>query len=114
MEKTITIDGKQVRFKSTGATPKRYKAQFHKDLFADLLKMNILQKLQKGKELTPEDIKRIDFDVLYDITWVLAKTADKDIPDPITWLDTFDVFPLIDIITELQELIASSIQSKKK
>ena len=33
MEKTLTIDGKEVRFKSTAATPLRYKAQFNKDYF---------------------------------------------------------------------------------
>ena len=27
MEKTLVIDNKEVRFKSTGATPLRYKAQ---------------------------------------------------------------------------------------
>ena len=37
MEKTITIDGKQVRLKATAATVKRYKAQFRRNLFADLM-----------------------------------------------------------------------------
>jgi hypothetical protein len=44
----------------------------------------------------------------------LAKTANPSIPDPITWLDQFDEFPLMEIIPELQDLIIASIQSKKK
>lgn len=32
MEKTIEIDGKQVSFKSTAATPLRYKAQFGREV----------------------------------------------------------------------------------
>ncbi len=42
MERTITIDGKQVRLKSTAATVKRYKAQFRRDLFADMLKLGVI------------------------------------------------------------------------
>jgi type II secretory pathway component PulK len=114
MEKTITIDGKQVRFKSTGATPLRYKAQFHKDFFAEILKLNSLKKVNKGDELKKEDIEMIDFDVLYNITWVMAKTADQTIPEPIEWLDQFNEFPLMDIVPKLQDLISASMQSKKK
>ncbi|WP_207640253.1 hypothetical protein [Mediterraneibacter gnavus] len=39
MEKTIYIDEKQVKLKSTAALPKRYKAQFGRDYFADLMKV---------------------------------------------------------------------------
>jgi hypothetical protein len=104
MEKTLTIDGKQVRFKSTAATPLRYKAQFGKDYFAELFKMKKNQ----------ESLENLDFEVFYNLVWALAKTADKNIPDPITWLDEFEEFPLMEIIPELQELITASIQSKKK
>ena len=38
MEKTIEIDGKKVGFKTNGATPLRYKAQFGKDYFKEILK----------------------------------------------------------------------------
>jgi hypothetical protein len=114
MEKTLTIDGKKVRFKSTGATPLRYKAQFQKDFFADILKLNSLKGLQKAEEIKSEDIEKIDFDVLYNITWVLAKTADKEIAEPIEWLDAFSEFPLLEIVPELQDLIQSTIQAKKK
>ena len=42
MEKTIEIDGKKVKLKSTAGTPKRYKAQFRKDYFSELLKLSKL------------------------------------------------------------------------
>ncbi|PEL13790.1 hypothetical protein [Bacillus sp. AFS017336] len=116
MEKTISIDGKQVRFKSTGATPLRYKAQFSKDYFVEIIKLNSISKLNdlNKDNLNIEDLEGLDFEVFYNIAWTMAKTADKDIPDPMTWLDTFDSFPMIEIIPELQELIMSSMQSKKK
>lgn len=113
MEKTIIIDNKEVKFKSTAATPLRYKAQFGKDYFAEIMKMEGLTSIKKGKTKA-KDIESMDFEVFYNIIWVLAKTADKNIKEPIEWLDSFDEFPLMDIIPEIQDLIISSIQTKKK
>ena len=39
MEKILTIDGRQVKFKSTGAFLLRYKAQFGRDALQDILKL---------------------------------------------------------------------------
>ncbi|PEJ48218.1 hypothetical protein CN692_24230 [Bacillus sp. AFS002410] len=114
MEKTILIDGKQIRFKSTGATPLKYKAQFQKDFFVEILKLNSLKKLNAGQDIKAEDIDHVDFDVLYNIIWVMAKTADQTIPEPIEWLDQFDEFPLFDIVPKVQELLGFTLQTKKK
>lgn len=115
MEKTLTIDGKKVRFKSTAATPLRYKAQFGKDFFADILKLHKLGKLKLDEdEINYEALEHVDFEVFYNIIWTMAKTADKSIPDPITWLDEFDEFPLFEIIPEVQDMILKNLQTKKK
>jgi hypothetical protein len=118
MEKTLVIDGKDISFKSNGASPLRYKMQFGKDFFAEIVKMGALEKLgainKEDKGNIVEAIKGLDFDVFYNIAWVFAKTADKNIPDPLSWLDTFDEFPMLEIIPELQDMILSTIQGKKK
>ena len=112
MEKTITIDGRDVRFKSTAAVAKRYKAQFGCDFFADLMKMvPMMGAMTDGKSLESMDyetMKHIDFTVFYNVIWVLAKTADKTIPEPLDWLDSFDEFPLMEILPELQDMMMSS------
>ena len=113
MEKTLTIDGKEVKFKSTAATPLRYKAQFGKDYFSEIMKMESLSNVKQGK-VSAKDIQKIDFEVFYNIIWVLAKTADKSIKEPLEWLDGFDEFPLMEIIPQIQDLITASLQSKKK
>jgi hypothetical protein len=113
MEKTITIDGKKVSFKSNGATPLRYKVQFGKDYFKEILKLAPLTKL-KDKELKPADLDALDFDVFFNISWVMAKTADPTIPEPLEWLEKFEEFPMATIIPELQELMVSSFKSAKK
>ena len=120
MEKTVYIDNKPVRLKSTAALPKRYKAQFRRDYFADLFKIAKAFDGKKKEEmdlsdLTFENLERLDMDVLYDIVWTLAKTADKSIPEPLEWYDQFGEFDLMQILPQVQTMITSSIsQSKKK
>lgn len=113
MEKTIEIDGKEVHFRSTAATPLRFKAQFGKDYFAEIIKLNKLSKFKEDK-INYKALENADFEVFYNIIWTLAKTADKSIPEPLTWLDNFEEFPLFEIIPQIQDLITASIQTKKK
>jgi hypothetical protein len=116
MEKTITIDGKQVTFKTNGATPLRYKAQFGKDYFKEILKMASFENLAKKKKesININDLEALDFEVFYNIAWIMAKTATPSIPDPIEWLEQFDEFPMIEVIPELQDMILTSMQTTKK
>lgn len=114
MEKILTIDGRQVRFKSTGAFLLRYKAQFGRDAIRDILR---LQSAIDGKGQI-KNIDTLDLEVFYNLIWTLAKTADPSIPPPLEWLDEFSVFPLNEILPELAELIFSSfsatVEPKKK
>lgn len=117
MEKTITIDGKKVRFKSNGATPLRYKAQFGKDFLKEILKMSPIEKISKKKknqEIDVKDLESLDFEVFYNIAWVMAKTADTSIEEPLEWLSSFDEFPIAEILPEMQELITASLMTTKK
>lgn len=115
MEKTITIDGKKIRFKSNGATPLRYKAQFGRDYFKEILKLAPLENMQGKKgNISTDDLQALDFEVFYNIAWIMAKTADSTIPEPLEWLDQFDEFPIAEIIPELQDLMISSFQTTKK
>lgn len=116
MEKTIDIDGKQITFKSSGAVPKRYKMQFQRDFFNDLLSMGVtnidFEKMSEQEKL--EVIRKVNFDMFYDIAWTLAKTADPKVQDPLTWLDSFDTFPIVDILPQINDLLYASISTKKK
>jgi hypothetical protein len=116
MEKTITIDNKEIRFKTNGATPLRYKAQFGRDYFKEILKMAPLQNLSKKKTETidAKDLEDLDFEVFYNMAWIMAKTADSSIPEPIEWLEQFDEFPMAEVIPELQEMLLTSLQTTKK
>lgn len=111
MEKTIIIDGREVRFKSTAAFLLRYKAQFHRDALKDLLKLEKAINTTTG-EL--ENYDALDLELFYNLAWVMAKTADPSIPDPETWFDQFSEFPLDDILRETVDLLAASLMGTKK
>ena len=42
---------------------------------------------------------------------VLAKSADDSIPDMIEWIESFEVFPIADIIVDLIELLQKAFSS---
>lgn len=115
MEKTINIGGRDVPLKATGAFLLKYKAQFKRDALQDIFKMTNAFN-QKTGEI--KDADSLDIDVFYYFIWTLAKTADKNIPELEKWLDSFDEFPIMDIIPEVMEMVmstlTSSVASKKK
>ena len=106
MEKIITIGDRPIKFKSTGATLLRYKLQFQRDMLTDLL---MLEKAINKKDET--NINSIDLEMFYNLLWTFAKTADKTIEPPLEWLDSFEEFPIFDIIPELQDLIFSNFKT---
>jgi hypothetical protein len=116
LEKIVVIDGQKVTFKTNGAVPMRYKAQFGKDYFKDILKMlPLAQKKKKKKdEIDVADLEVLDFEVFYNVAWVMAKTADPSTPEPLEWLSGFEEFPIVDVFTEIQDLMNATLQSSKK
>lgn len=114
MEKLINIDGRQVKFKSTGAFLLRYKAQFHRDALKDIYKL--YSALDENNKI--RDIENFDIEVFYNLVWTLAYTADKGIGTPQEWFDTFSEFPILDILPEVVDMVfsclSSSVESKKK
>ena len=105
MEKTIVINEQEIKLKSNGATPLLYKKHFGKDFFGELMKM------QGGKGKVSENL---DLEVFYNFVWLFAKQADNTIPPQLEWFDTFDSFPIMDVIAEIQDMITSTIQTTKK
>lgn len=118
MEKTIYIDEKPVRLRASAGLSKRYKAQFHRDYFSDLIKISKVFGNGKGKtflsNVSYDDLDHLDMEVFYDVVWTMAKSADRSIPDPVEWLDGFETFPLAEIMPEIQELLTANVQNSKK
>ena len=138
MEKTITIDNKEVRLNNNAAWAMEYKDQFGRDIVPVLLPavatiiegmssifsgeddvQNItLQTLAEAFEGRAMEILlpmyQIELvDVVINVTWALAKCADENIPEPKRWIRQFEEFPLDVIVPEVYELIMKGFSSSK-
>lgn len=105
MDKTIVIDGKDVKFRATARTPRLYRALIGRDMIAD---MNRLQKkFQKVKD-GEDTLDMLDLQIFEDTAYIMARHADPDIEqkDADEWLDTFDMFSIYEILPQIFELWA--------
>ena len=52
-------------------------------------------------------------DMVYYVTWALAKNADPEIPEPKKWVKQFDTFYLDEIVPEVYGMILKGFASSK-
>ncbi|HHX60618.1 MAG TPA: hypothetical protein GX707_07885 [Epulopiscium sp.] len=108
MERIIKIGDQDVALKTTGATLLRYKIQFGKDLLTELIK---LDGAYKDGELQTD---KIDFEVFFNILWIMAKTASPTIKPPVEWLDEFEEFPILEVLPKVMEMLVCLMRTSKK
>lgn len=110
MIKTIRIDEKDVKFRSSADTIRRYRERFGRDL---LLDFDMVQNsLAEGKYLSMEELT-----IFENFAYTMAKQADPSIPDdPSAWLDTFEMFSIYLIWPQLVEFwqVANTPTSESK
>ena len=138
MEKTIQLGEKTLRLNNNVNWFLIYRNQFGRDIvpaimpiaasLADVIS-GIINETGKTENIEFTDIAGVlTGDVLIDalihlggaeitdlinMTWALAKCADRSIPDPETWADQFDVFPLDIIVPEVAGLVLKGVISSK-
>lgn len=126
MEKTIIVDGKEVKMKASALVPRLYRFKFGRDMIAD---MNKLKKAyEKAASLSDEateeekqdaQLSVVDLTIFENTAYIMAKHADKNQPDnPDVWLDQFNMFSIYEIMPHILELwnmttATTSIPKKK-
>lgn len=115
--KTLTIDGKEVKFKASASIPRIYRIKFQRDLFVDLQKLSESVK-EKGKSEEDEDssIPIDDLEMFENIAYTMAKHANpKEVPDDIMdWLDEFNTFSIYKILPAILELWNANEETKSQ
>lgn len=123
MDKIITIDGREVKFRATARTPRLYRMLTNRDMIKD---MNFLAKgFSDAKDKKNEDsiMSKLSTEhliIFEDSAFVMAKQADPDMTEKTAdeWLDTFNMFDIYEIFPQLMELwnlnTATTAESKKK
>ena len=125
MQKTINIDGRDVKFKASASIIYRYKQYFQKDLLEVIMPfISVIYSGVAGDEeidiqaIVDEAKYNLELTDITNIIWIMAKTADMEISEPADWYDEFDQFPLFDVASELVEILLPSMvtteKSKKK
>lgn len=122
MLKTIKIDGKAVDFQITASFPLRFENQFNYDILQALLPTvaEIFEGIQGAENKDEEvvavlnNLMSLKLTDIQKLVWVFAKAADKEVPDIVDWYDSFNEFPMVDVVTELAPCLIDSLISKKK
>lgn len=114
IEKTVKIDGRDVKFKSSAALPRLYRIKFGRDLFVDMAKLSkTLEKSNEG-EIAIESLELFE-----NVAYLMNKYAEPDAPDNIDdWLEQFETFDVYSVLPEIIDLWVSNTKqlstAKKK
>ena len=104
MIKTIQIDGKEIQFKATAATPREYRRAFGRDIYIDLT--TLYEDMKKGETLSVDSLESFE-----NLSFIMAmqaegktierETVNKDMSE---WLDQFDTFSIYKVVPQIMEL----------
>lgn len=121
MDKTIKIDGRDIKFRATAGTPRLYRILTMRDIVKDI---NALTKhFNEVQDEGTEDISNLsieDLTIFENVAYTMAKHANPDMPEKSVeeWLDTFEMFSIWQILPQLLDLwrlnVQQTSQPKKK
>ena len=114
MEKTLVISGKAVRFKATAATLLRYKSAIGREFLTDCALLEQFVTIGEDGQTQIRNIEAMNLDLAFGVAWAMAKTADNDIPDMLTWLDSFNEFDVATVIRELFPMLRGFLKTDVK
>lgn len=113
MDREVTIDGKQVKFRATARTPRLYRVLIGRDMIQD---MNKLMKAYERKKKDDDDLDIIDLQIFEDVAYAMARHANPDMEEKTAdeWLDTFDMFSIYEVLPHILELWALNTKQTSK
>jgi len=138
MQKIINIGDKEVRLDNNIGWAIEYRDQFGKDILPVVMPLlttliesisTVLSEAETDGELTASNIaealagRSLDIliplyqaefvDLVINVLWSMAKTADPNIEPPRKWIKQFEGFYLDEIVPELLELVLRGLVSTK-
>lgn len=117
MEATVKIDGKDVRFVSSAATPLQYRVTFGKDLLAELEEVYAEMRSCGGFNTT---LPFHSLEVFINMAYIMARAGDPSMTadSPEEWLEGFSPMFAYEVIPVVQALWAGNLkrleEAKKK
>lgn len=121
MEKIIEFSGKKILFRATMRTLLIYKRQTGREYLSDAAELRkIIRTGDDGKPLLDAngkpiiDLGALNTEALCGVAWAMAKTADSSVPPMDDWLDQFEEFPMLEILTDLFPLMSATLRIDRK
>ena len=115
MEKTIMIDGREVRLRASAAIPRLYRIKFRRDILQDM--QTIKKAVEKSaRENAKEDgqmssIPLEALELFENVSYLMAKHADPAVPSTVEeWLDGFETFSIYTVFPAIEELWMANVQ----
>lgn len=125
MDRTINIDGKDVKFRATARTPRLYRGIIGRDMIQDMNQLRkaynkVVEAKDKGEIDEEAQLSMIDLEIFENAAYIMARHASPDTIEqtPDEWLDSFNMFSIYQVLPELLKLWAmneaTTSVSKKK
>ncbi len=105
MERTVTIDDREVRFKASAALPRIYRQVYGRDVLVDMKKLvELVQKQGNGKTISSLPLEALD--LFENLAYAMAKHADPDHVSATAdeWLEGFSSMSIYQVFPVIEEL----------
>lgn len=119
MEKTIMIDGREVRLRASAAIPRLYRIKFRRDILQDMqtikkaveksVQENFQENAQEGGQMSSIPLEALE--LFENVSYLMAKHADPTVPATVEeWLDGFETFSIYTVFPAIEELWMANVQ----
>lgn len=116
MKKIVALGNESVVLESNGFTPIAYKKEFGQDFFKDLF---ILARAFSNGSIEPENmtddqIEAFDLMIFYKLFWIFAYSHNPNVENFEEFFRKHSDFDVMELLTEVIDLIQHSFKTKKK
>ena len=115
MEKTIMIDGREVRLRASAAIPRLYRIKFRRDILQDMqtikkaVEKSVQENAQEGGQMSSIPLEALE--LFENVSYLMAKHADPTVPATVEeWLDGFETFSIYTVFPAIEELWMANVQ----
>ena len=115
MEKTIVIDGREVRLRASAAIPRLYRIKFRRDILQDMqtikkaVETSVQENAQEGGQMSSIPLEALE--LFENVSYLMAKHADPAVPSTVEeWLDGFETFSIYTVFPAIEELWMANVQ----
>ena len=115
MEKTIMLDGREVRLRASAAIPRLYRIKFRRDILQDMqtikkaVEKSVQENAQEGGQMSSIPLEALE--LFENVSYLMAKHADPAVPPTVEeWLDGFETFSIYTVFPAIEELWMANVQ----